>query len=104
MRRKDAEALWEDPGNWKGPIYVCPKDPRIVVPKRIRRSGWTLNFGHGAAIPTLLLLIAVATAPVLTVVFLLREPSPLAVLGATVVGVAAVWVTSRRLSEWEIED
>ncbi|MBZ0269833.1 hypothetical protein K8I85_16910 [bacterium] len=104
MKRKEAEALWEDPAHWKGPIYVCPKDPRIAVPKKLRRSGWTLNFGHGAALPTLLLVIVVATAPVFTVVFFSEEPNPLAVLGAGVVGAAAVWALSWRLSQWDIEE
>ncbi len=40
-------------------IYFAPKDPRIIVKKRLGGLGWTLNFARPLAIPTLLALIAV---------------------------------------------
>jgi hypothetical protein len=41
-----------DPSNWKlGIFYFCRADPRIIVPKRIRGLGWTLNFGRPLAVP-----------------------------------------------------
>jgi uncharacterized membrane protein len=45
----DKEILYSmsnNPFNWKGPIYINRKDPRIIVPKRLPSLGWTLNFGH----------------------------------------------------------
>jgi uncharacterized membrane protein len=36
-----------DPTNYKwGIFYFNPKDIRIVVPKRSRMMGWTLNFAN----------------------------------------------------------
>src|SRR5262245_25377365 len=44
------EKLWSDADNWRGGIiYFCKDDPRIIVPKRPRWGGWTLNFAHGSA-------------------------------------------------------
>jgi hypothetical protein len=44
------EKLWNDPANWRGRvIYHCKADPRLIVPKRIRWTGWTMNFAHPAA-------------------------------------------------------
>ena len=34
-------------------IYFAPKDPRIIVKKRLGGLGWTLNFARPLAIPTL---------------------------------------------------
>ena len=39
------DRMAKDLGNWRGPFYVCRKDPRLMVPK-IDTSigwGWTLN-------------------------------------------------------------
>jgi hypothetical protein len=47
-----------DPSNWKlGFIYFCRADPRIIVPKRIRGLGWTINFARPTAIPYTVLVI-----------------------------------------------
>lgn len=50
MKKKDKNnqfnILQKDPDNWRGLFYVCSKDPRIIVPKRNPRLGWTLNFGN----------------------------------------------------------
>ena len=49
-----------DPANWKlGFIYFCRADPRIVVPKRIRGLGWTINLARPMAIPSVVLLVGV---------------------------------------------
>jgi uncharacterized membrane protein len=37
----------DDPLNWKwGIFYVNRLDNRLIVPKRIKSLGWTLNFAH----------------------------------------------------------
>lgn len=41
--------------NWYGVFYFNRKDSRIIVPKRFRGLGWTLNFGN----PYTYILIAV---------------------------------------------
>lgn len=46
-----------------GMIYINPEDKRIIVRKRTG-LGWTLNFARPMAVPTLILTIAYALAPV----------------------------------------
>jgi hypothetical protein len=46
MRRDDLRRLWENPAHWRGGIYRCTEDPRVIVPKRNPALGWTINFGH----------------------------------------------------------
>ena len=51
MNRAQIEELWRDQGNWTwGVIYHCREDPRVIVPRRWRWGGWTLNFGHQGAV------------------------------------------------------
>jgi uncharacterized membrane protein len=49
MRHKlDKSILYSmnnNPINWRGKIYINPKDPRIIVPMIAPYLGWTLNFG-----------------------------------------------------------
>lgn len=41
------DRMINDPMNYKwGVFYFNRKDPRIVVPKRHKMMGWTLNFAH----------------------------------------------------------
>ncbi len=41
------DRMIDDPVNYKwGIFYFNPKDRRIVVPKRSRVMGWTLNFAN----------------------------------------------------------
>ena len=41
------DRMIDDPMNYKwGIFYFNRKDSRIVVPKRIKWMGWTLNFGN----------------------------------------------------------
>jgi hypothetical protein len=48
-----------DPANWKlGVIYFCRADQRVIVPKRLRGFGWTLNFARPLALPFLAFIIA----------------------------------------------
>jgi hypothetical protein len=55
--RERLEQFWSDPANWTfGLIYRCHEDPRVIVPRRRKWRGWTLNFAHRYAIPTLILL------------------------------------------------
>lgn len=45
---------WQKHENWGGPkwgeVYFSKKDPRIIVPKRIKWMGWTVNLAHTAGI------------------------------------------------------
>lgn len=38
------ETMTNNPENWKGPFYFNKKDYRILVPKRNKPMGYTLNF------------------------------------------------------------
>jgi len=55
----EKDLMINDPTNYKaGIFYFNPKDHRILVPKRIRMMGWTLNFAN---IYTYLLLLGIIT-------------------------------------------
>lgn len=52
MNKAELERLHCDPHNWRLYFfYYCPCDPRILVPKRIRGLGLTLNFARPLAMP-----------------------------------------------------
>lgn len=42
------DAEWRNPANWSGGlmIYRSPRDTRLIVPKKQRLLGWTVNFAH----------------------------------------------------------
>ncbi|MCA9772422.1 MAG: hypothetical protein KC466_08435 [Myxococcales bacterium] len=62
--REALDALWRDPAHWRWWGYVCPEDPRLVVPKCNPSMGWTLNFAHRRRAWALLFgLIALAVGP-----------------------------------------
>ena len=61
MDRATLDACHGDPKNWRlGMFYVCRADPRIIVPKRLKGLGWTVNFGRPAAVPLMLAVLALA--------------------------------------------
>ncbi len=52
-----------NPANWKFRIlYFCPEDPHVIVPKRFRWMGWTLNFARPMALPVLAWLLGLLFA------------------------------------------
>jgi hypothetical protein len=60
------DKLWSDPANWHGlGFYSCKDDPRIMVPKRIKWTGWTMNFAHASAWVNLVRGITMAVVPTL---------------------------------------
>jgi hypothetical protein len=68
QQSNDYTELWKDPDNWRLYIfYVCIKDPRIVVPKRFRVTGWTMNFAHWQSYLLLLAILAVVIVPIMLV-------------------------------------
>jgi len=68
VAREDLERMWNDPANWTLFGYRCPNDPRVIVPKRMRAMGWTINWAHPQAVPMLLLMMGIAVGPALVVV------------------------------------
>ena len=66
------DKLWTDPNNWRGcTVYICKDDPRLIVPKRPKWGGWTLNFAH---LSVWLLLLSVLLSVLIPTVFFLLGP------------------------------
>jgi len=64
MTRQEIETCWKDPRNRKwGVFYYCKADPRVIVPKRLKWMGWTVNAARPSAIPVVLLLLAILAVP-----------------------------------------
>jgi uncharacterized membrane protein len=40
----DLDRMAKDPENWRGPFYLCRKDPRLIVPKIDSSIGWGGTF------------------------------------------------------------
>ena len=57
--------LWQNPDNWRLHIfYMCREDPRIIVPKRFRVTGWTMNFAHRESYLLFAALLALVIVPI----------------------------------------
>jgi hypothetical protein len=68
MTREEIETCWKDPNNRKwGIFYYCKADPRVIVPRRWKWMGWTVNTARRRAIPVVLLLLAIVAVPLLIV-------------------------------------
>jgi hypothetical protein len=64
ITRDILEQLWRDPANWKsGLIYYCQGDPRVIVPRRPKWRGWTINFAHRYSLPALLIITLIVGLP-----------------------------------------
>ena len=64
VTREKLEHLRRDPANWKlGLIYCCKDDPRVIVAKRQKWQGWTINFAHHYSIPALILILVFVSLP-----------------------------------------
>jgi hypothetical protein len=64
MNKSKYDPLWANPQHWKlHLIYVCKSDPRIIVPKKPKWMGRTLNFAHTRAYVVLLLSILAIVVP-----------------------------------------
>lgn len=96
MASTELERLWQDPANWSPPgIYRCAEDPRLIVPKRRRWAGWTLNFAHRGA----WLVFAGSVGPLLALLAFgcPSVGSALVVLGGSVLAIvlASAWESER---------
>jgi Family of unknown function (DUF5808) len=67
MTREELEDCWKDPQNRKWGVYYCKADPRVIVPKRFKGLGWTINAARPSAIPLALLSLTILAVPVLIV-------------------------------------
>jgi hypothetical protein len=63
MTRDELEALWRDPRNQRWGVYHCKADPRLIVPRRLKWMGWTINAAHPKSFLVLLFLLGLLGAP-----------------------------------------
>lgn len=95
MTREELDRLWASPKNWSI-VYRCKEDPRVIVPRRRRWMGWTINFAHPLAWLVLLLSVAIALGPFLVLlrIGVVSVPLLILVLVASIVFLVA-------FSHWE---
>jgi len=65
ITKEELETLWRDKNNWRwGAVYYCKKDPRLVVPKRVKWTDWTVNFAYPwRAIGFIIFILIAASLP-----------------------------------------
>ena len=90
MNKEELKNLWQDKKSWKfWGIYLQKKDPRIIVPTRLKWTGWTVNFGHPIrAFIAILISIIIALGPTLLLVFF----GPLDVFSLIVTMVVTIFI------------
>jgi hypothetical protein len=81
------EKYWSKRENWKWWCYTCPDDPRIIVSKRPRWAGYTLNISHKRAIPVFTALVLFIMIPVIACIILVPENAAL-IFGLSAVTIA----------------
>ncbi|MBC8471285.1 MAG: hypothetical protein H8D56_17625 [Planctomycetes bacterium] len=66
MTKEELEILWKDKNNWWcGAIYHCKDDPRLVVPKPVKWTGWTMNFAYPwRAVSLIIVILLAASLPI----------------------------------------
>ena len=56
--RQTIDEWHDDPTNWKlGVFYFNKKDKRLFPPKRLKWTGWTVNFANPVSIVAMIVLI-----------------------------------------------
>ncbi len=56
--RQTLDEWHDDPTNWKlGVFYFNKKDKRLFPPKRLKWTGWTVNFANPVSIVAMIVLI-----------------------------------------------
>ena len=66
LQKGTLDKLWNNPQNWRGKSYFCKDDPRLIVFKRPKWLGWTVNTAHKKA-KILMLGIAVTGIAIFTI-------------------------------------
>ena len=80
MTREELDELWNDPKNWNSVVYRCAQDPRVIVPRRLIWTGWTLNFAHPLAGFALFLSILLAAGPTMMLALMGITSPPLLIV------------------------
>ena len=101
MTKEELEKLWADKDNWLwGAIYHCKNDPRLVVPKRVKWTGWTMNFAYPWRAIGLIIFIILASLLPFIIELRLNIATPivicvtLAVVAVLIIGLSA-YLSSR---------
>ncbi len=90
MTKEELETLWRDKNNWLwGAIYYCKKDPRLVVPKPVKWTGWTMNFAYPWRVIGFIIFIILAASLPFIIELRLKIATP-AVICITVAAVAVL--------------
>jgi uncharacterized membrane protein len=56
--KETLEKWHKDPRNWKLGLFYCNKeDKRILPPKRIAWSGWTVNFANTISVAVFVIIL-----------------------------------------------
>jgi hypothetical protein len=85
----------EDPAHeqtscWKyGLFYYDEDNPRLIVPKRVKWAGWTINTAHPQSWLVLLALLAVLLVPI-AVEIALGVATPVIVIPTVIVSILVV--------------
>jgi Family of unknown function (DUF5808) len=99
MDREQLGELWSDPRHYKGSVYRCKEDPRVIVPKRDRGTGWTLNFAHARAWWVLASMPLMVVLPVAIALLIWPQTGPGVVgaclLGGVLVVIECLWLNPR---------
>ena len=85
------DVLWRDPKNWRSMMYYCHEDPRLIVPMRVRWTGYSMNFAHGSAWALLAGISFALLAPFLLIVALEPPEGVFWAVVAFVVSVSLLW-------------
>jgi uncharacterized membrane protein len=66
------ESSWNNSSNWYfyESIYYSKNDTRLLVPKKMKWMGWTLNFAHPYAYATFGAIVGVPLATTAGIIYL----------------------------------
>ena len=95
------ETFSEDPKSWKlWGIYCRREDPRVVVPTRLRWTGWTVNLAHWPkALVVIAASILLGSGPTLLLIYATRlDPQIPAILAVQFLSILLIVVFARRMA------
>ena len=102
MNTEQIDALWKTPSNWTaGLFYHCKEDPRLIVYKRQKWQGWTVNFSRPMAIPSIILTLAIAILPfkIARSVDFLTQSNQYIFLACVIVVIVALWTSILKIQK-----
>jgi hypothetical protein len=90
MKASPHNIHWKNARNWKWGLYVCREDPRVIVPKKPRWAGRTLNFAHRQAYGVLFVTLLAIVVPFL-LILRYGTPASWVLFFATLAGIVAFY-------------